>query len=164
MFRKLKYYMVFICLINISCSNSREIWKLPDDFNFIARYGIAEENSINTFDNTFTKKINWDRDTTISLTFPLEEKKKVYNKIMNYAIKELSDNYKPKSTTDISPSPTYYLLFKMNGTIYEITWETNTFSEEKEAKKLRALFTHIDNYLKEQEVIANLPDDERGVF
>jgi hypothetical protein len=138
--------------------------KMPDDFDFIAKYGIAEENTINTFNNTFTKKINWDQDTSISLLFPYEEKEKVYQKIKRYAIEKLPYNFEPESNRVVSPSPTYYLRFKMNGTIHEILWETNTLSLEENAKNLRAIFKQINNYLERQEIILNLPEDERGVF
>jgi hypothetical protein len=137
---------------------------MPKDFGFIAKYGIAEENTINTFDNTYTKRIDWDKDTTISLVLPEKEKQKVYQKIKRYAIEELPVIFEPESTIDVSPSPTYYLRFKMNGSVQEVIWETNTFSEEKRAKRLRAVFTQINSYLKKQEVITNLPDDERGAF
>jgi len=147
-----------------SCTTIKDIEKMPDDFDFIAKYGIAEENTINTFNNTFTKKINWDKDTTISLSFPYEEKEKVYQKIKRYAIGKLPGTFEPESNRKVSPSPTYYLRFKMNGTIHEILWETNTLSKEESAKKLRAIFTQINNYLKGQEVITNLPEDKRGVF
>lgn len=155
------YYMIFVCVILSSCTS---IEKMPVDFDFIAKYGIAEENTINTFDNTFTKKISWDKDTTISLSFPDEEKEKVYHKIKRYAIDELPVTFEPESNIDISPSPIYYLMFKLNGSVYEITWETNTLSKEKKAKRLRAVYTQINNYLIAQKAIANLPEDERGVF
>lgn len=158
------HYMILICLILSSCTGIKKIEKMPDDFDFIAKYGIAEENAINTFDNTFTKKIDWDKDTTISLSFPNKEKEKVYRKIKRYAIEELPVTFEPESNMDVSPSPTYYLMFKMNGSVHEIKWETNTYSKEKKAKRLRAIYTQINSYLKGQEAIGNLPEDERGVF
>lgn len=137
---------------------------MPKDFDFIAKYGIAEENTINTFENTYTKRIDWDKDTIITLIFPTKEKQKIYKKIKRYAIEELPVIFEPESTIVVSPSPTYYLRFEMNGSVHEVIWETNTFSEEQRAKRLRAVFTQMNSYLKKQEVVTNLPDDERGAF
>ncbi|MCF8360926.1 MAG: hypothetical protein K9H26_19410 [Prolixibacteraceae bacterium] len=158
------YFIIIAILILGSCTGTMKIEKMPDDFDFIAKYGIAEENIINTFDNTFTKKINWDTDTTISLIFPNDEKEKVYKKIKKYSIEELPTNFKPRSIKDVSPSPTYYLKFKMNDTIHEVIWETNTLSKEKRAKRLRAVITQINSYLITKEAVANLPEDERITF
>jgi hypothetical protein len=137
---------------------------MPDDFDFIAKFGVAEEYLINTFNNTYTKKITWDKDTTISLVFPDEEKEKVYQKIKRYEIDKLPGIFEPDYYKEVAPSPTYYLKFKLNGSIYEILWETNTLSKEKRAKNLRDIFKQIDTYLESQEVIKSLPEDRRGVF
>lgn len=163
-FLKLNHYMILVFVILSSCTCIKKLDKMPSDFDFIAKYGIAEENTINTFDNTFTKKINWDKDTTISIVFPEKEKEKVYKKIKHYAIDELPVLYNPESSLIVSPAPTYYLKFIMNGSVHEITWETNTFSQAKMAKRLRDIYIQIDKYLKKQDAISNLPEDKRGAF
>lgn len=159
------YVCVYLAVVMLSsCTCLKKIEKMPPDFDFIAQYGIADENTINTFNNTFTKRINWDKDTTISLHYARMEKEKVYQKIKSYTLEELPIYFVPESNIVISPSPTYYLKFRMNGTFYEVIWETNTFSEERRAKRLRKVFSQIKNYLNKQEIITNLPDDERSVF
>lgn len=154
--------LIFVLLSSCTCLN--KIHTMPPDFDFIAQYGIADGNIINTFNSTFTKRIDWDKDTVVSLSFASQEKEKVYNKIKRYRIDEFPVYFVPESIIDVSPSPTYYLMFKINDTFYYITWEINTFSKEKSAKRLRTIFSQIINYLNKQEIITNLPDDKRGVY
>lgn len=155
-------YIIYFVSFSISCFMNKE--EMPDDFNFIATYGIAEENNINTFDSTFTKRINWDKDSTIALIFPINEKQKIFNLIRDFEIEKYPIDFQPKPNKDISPSPTYYFLFEMNGIIYEINWEINTSSNERRAMKLSDIFFHIDNYIKNENAYLCIPEDERIVF
>lgn len=156
--------LIFVCVMLSSCTGINKMGKMPEDFDFVATYGIAEENTINTFDNTFTKKIDWNKDTTITLYFPYDEKEKVYKKIKRYELEKMPEDFKPESKMDVSSAPTYCLKFRIDDSIHKVKWETNTLSKEREARRLRSIYEQVNDYLNEDTTITSLPEDKRGAF
>ena len=59
--------------------------KMPEDFNFIVKLN-SNEYCINTYNNTFSKSINWDKDTIINYKISNLEKNRVYQLIKEYNI------------------------------------------------------------------------------
>ena len=147
-----------------SCLQMTNSKTMTDDFNFIAIYGIMERNTINTFNNTFTKILDWEKDTIVNFTLSSKQKEEIYKKIKKYRLDEYPSNFSPKSNKSIQPSPTYYLKFRTGGIVKEIMWEKNVNSKEKEAKHLRLVFEIIENIINEEKSICDLPSDKRGAL
>jgi hypothetical protein len=137
---------------------------MPSDFNFIAKFGIMKQNTVNTFDSTYTRSFDWNKDTIVIFTLSEKQKELIYKKIKRFKIEEFPYIFEPESSMEISPSPTYYLKFKFEGTEKEILWEKNVYSKEKNAEHLRSIFLEISSFVSQSKIIQRLPEDVRGKF
>ena len=152
----INFFLLFICLCGCTV-------QVPYDFNFVAIFGIMEENEVNTFKNTYKRTYDWDKDTIVPFVLSEKQKKLIYKMIKCYSIEEIPNVFEPKSNKTISPSPTYYLKYKMHELDKEIIWETNVNSKERHAKQLRSIFFEIENFVNENKLlIQKLPKDIRG--
>jgi hypothetical protein len=68
--------------------------KMPKDFNFIVKLN-SNEYCINTYDNTFSKSINWDKDTIKNYKISDSEKRRVYQLIKEYNIIKYPNYFTP---------------------------------------------------------------------
>ena len=137
--------------------------KMPEDFNFIVKLN-SNEYCINTYDNTFSKSINWDKDTIINYKISNLEKNRVYQLIKEYNIIKYPNYFTPSTHVIVNPSFDYYFKSTFDSINVEIDWEFNTESKEKEAKLLKDfLYRIFDNILKEED-IKNLPETKRVSF
>ena len=137
--------------------------KMPKDFNFIVKLN-SDEYCINSYDNTFSKSINWDKDTIINYKVSDSEKRRIYQLIKEYNIIKYPNYFTPSTHIIVSPSFDHYFKCTFDSINFEINWEFNTESEEKEAKLLRDfLYKIFDNILKEKQ-IKNLPETKRISF
>ena len=134
--------------------------KMPEDFNFIVKLN-SNEYCINTYDNTFSKSINWDKDTIINYRISNSEKKRIYKLIKEYNIIKYPNYFTPSTHIKVSPSFDYYFKSTFDSINVEINWKFNTESKEKEATQLMDfLYRIFDNILKEEQ-IKKLPETKR---
>ena len=136
--------------------------KMPDDFNFKFETGIGKTKffKVNTYNNTLTSPINFEKDTTIGFQFSINEKEKIYKIIEDIDISIYPENYAPTCVQRILPASTYYFETSINGDTIRINWEENTHSRTKESKNLMKLFNEIYTISGENEKVKNLPDSE----
>ena len=137
--------------------------KMPKDFNFIVKLN-SNEYCINTYNNTFSKSLNWNKDTIISYKIGDLEKSRVYQLIKEYNIIKYPNYFTPPTHLIVNPSFDYYFKSTFNSINVEINWEFNTESKEKDAKLLKGfLYGIFDNILKDED-IKNLPETKRVSF
>ena len=134
--------------------------KIPKDFNFIAKI-TSGKYSINTYNNTFSKSINWDKDTVLYYKINDNEKRRIYDLIKEYNIIRYPNYFTPPTHRRIMPSFDYYFKCTFDSINVEINWEYNTESEEKKAQQLRDFLFQIFENILEEERIKNLPKTER---
>ena len=135
--------------------------KMPTDFNFIAKI-IDNEYSINTYNNTFSKTINFGKDTIISFKISNNEKKRIYNLIKEYNIIKYPNYFTPPTHIIKSNSFDYYFKCTFDSINVEINWEFNTESEEKDATNLMNFLIQIFDNILEDKRIKDLPESERS--
>jgi hypothetical protein len=133
---------------------------MPSDFNF--HVNIASDSYIiNTYNNTLTKTIDWEKDTTITLIVSSEFKESIYKLLREIDIAKYPPNYAPTSTVNILPSFSYKIKYTMDSMTTSTKWEENTDSENRDAKRLRNVFNEIEKYIEENEEVNSLPDSQR---
>ncbi len=152
---------VFVVIFGGETRNSDYPDAMPKDFNFVMKIHNSSY-IIDTYKNTLTKAIDWDKDTTISFHFSDKEKLKQYKNLTELDIYKYPPNYAPTTTIQKSPSLDYFLSFTMNGIEWTINWTENTESEIKDAKKLRNLFLELLEYIEKDERVKKLPQSERA--
>lgn len=134
--------------------------EMPEDFNFTASLW-TDSYTIDTYENRYTKALDWEVDTVIPLTLTREEKELIYKTIIDIDIYRYPDNYAPVSTNFISPSFTFFIKMTIDGYDLSINWEENTHSETKSAKRLRKLFEEIKELLEKHNEVKDLPESNR---
>jgi hypothetical protein len=168
MLKIMKANLIFNCLLIVGLAlmldcvqqNSKYPSNMPEDFNFIAE---IKSNTfvVDTYKNTLTKSIDWDKDTVISFEFPQYEKVKVFNILKEINILNYPKNFSPKSTIRIFPGFLYRFKFTMKSIEYEVDWKVNTESEVPDAKELKKLFEDIMLYIEKDQRVKNLPESKR---
>ena len=136
--------------------------EVPDNFNFLAIYGFGEGNKLNTFNKTYTKTIDWDKDTTIYFELSSEQKRNIYDKIRSLDVQKYPKQFTPISKETIRPSPTFYIKVRLGSVEKEIYWNDNTNSKEKEAQLLRDFFRYLERIVDENPIVKQLPKDDRS--
>lgn len=128
--------------------------QMPQDFEFLVKFGVGAKNVLNTFENTFTKDMVMDPAITISLKLSQEEKKLVYEQMRQIHIWDYPTRFRPDTDTIQSPQPSYYLRIQINGEQKEIFWKQGIASEEDVAVKFKEL---LDWYIRD-EIIFSRPE------
>lgn len=136
---------------------------MPIDFNFEVSLG-TDSYRIDTYKETYTKAIDWEKDTMITLRLTREEKELIYETIRKIDIYKYPENYAPTSTISVSPSFSFTIKITMDGIDHSINWTENTESETKDAKSLRKLFEVITEQIENHKEIKELPESERFFF
>jgi hypothetical protein len=135
--------------------------EVPDNFNFIAIFGFCDGNKLNTFNETFTKTIDWGNDTTIYFELSIEQKRNIYDRIRSLDILKYPKQFIPKSKEEIHPSPSYYVKIRFKDIEKEVYWSENVNSKEKKAQLLRDFFSYLERIVAENPNVKPLPKDNR---
>ena len=137
--------------------------EMPSDFNFVAK---VESNKyvIDTYNNTLSKSINWDKDTIIHYEISESDKRRIFNLLKENDIIKYPNYFTPPTHYQIMPSFDYFFKCTFDSINVEINWEFNTESEEKEAKKLRVFLYQIFDNILENEQIKKLPKSKRVAY
>jgi len=134
--------------------------EMPSDFNFVANVESSKY-VLDTYNNVFSKSLNWSKDTIIHYKISEIEKRRIYNLIKENDIIKYPNYFAPPTHVSVMPSFDYYFKCTFDSINVEINWEYNTESEEKEAKQLRDfIYSTFDSILTEER-IKNLPESER---
>lgn len=169
--------VLVLLLFIFSCSNSKDQTNnnceeltyysdtLPKDFNFTFKIESSFSYQFNTEDNSLKKLIDlWANPVEYANTTIILSQKELYiiwRKISEIDILKYPKNYEPSSRYSISPSPSYLITLRFNGTTKEVNWSTNTETFEcQEAFSLKELFQLIDSTIINKEAFRNLPEDK----
>ena len=136
--------------------------RMPEDFNFVASFW-TDSYKIDTNKNIYTKALNWEADTIISLCLTNEEKELIYKK-KKIDIYKYPHNYAPTSTISVSPSFSFSIKVSINGHDHSINWTENTESKNKDAKRLMELFENITEQIEKHEEVKRLPKSKRFFY
>ena len=163
---KLKYLFVIIITFVVSYFiNNLDFYrsKYPefskDKFNFQMKYNDIYYN-LNTYNDTFTYGLSWDRDTIISYKVSDKFKREVYSKLVDIDIFRYPKNYAPTTTFRRLPADYYYLKYSFDTINYTINWRENTESKNRDAVKLRNLFRFIISNIENDTIINRLPQSQ----
>ena len=134
--------------------------KVLANFNFIAKLNSSEY-VLNTYNNTFSKGLTWEKDTIINFKISNEEKIRIYNLMKEINIVEYPNYYAPPTHIRVSPSFDFYFKCSFEAINIEINWEFNIESEIEKAVKLRKFLHSIFENILNDPKIKNLPESER---
>jgi hypothetical protein len=160
-------YIIYIALAIVFCGCSCDCGR-SDDFGFILKYGVGAGNIVNTFEDTYTRDMIVEKDTTIDFTFSNEEMTEIKKmmigiNIMNYPEEftpPMSDSSDERFGRMVMPHPTYEIIVRIDGRRHEIIWHDSNESIASRAVKLRKMILRILKIIHNKEVIKNLPEPE----
>lgn len=86
----------------------------PKDFEFKAIWHF-EGRVVNSRENTFTKAISYDTDTTISFKLTEAQQEQIYKVMKDIDVFGYPEDFVPSTKTQVTPSTEYYLEVEING-------------------------------------------------
>ena len=144
-------------VINNLTTNS--LGEYSKDFNFIIKLANSAY-TINTYNNTLIKQLDWHKDTVIKYEVTNKLKMEIFDKLKKIDIYKYPDHYAPTSLIRESPSMSYFLQYTVNGNTRIVDWKENTESETKEAQHLRELFDKLLNEIERDNRVKSFPDSK----
>jgi len=112
--------LMFILLITPGCVSGKNDIDMPQDFNFILKYGIGAKNVLDTSGGTFTKDLISAGTRTAELSLTGKEMQGIYEEMERINIFSYFEKFSPKSDVFVTPHPTYYLKIQANRKVKEI--------------------------------------------
>ena len=132
---------------------------MPDDFDFIVKFGVRKRNEINTFENTVTKDLVANGTVSASLTFTTEEMEKIYLKMKELNIADWK-NTNPQTNCRRTPPIEEEWEIKLSGEVITQTISEQSCTETSKENQLLALRNYIYSFVEEKEAYKNLPAAE----
>ncbi|MCL2678473.1 MAG: hypothetical protein FWE85_05415 [Clostridiales bacterium] len=91
---------IFACVITLllllsllaGCNGSKVPDTMPDDFAFKIDFGLGGKNSLDTYENTFTKDLLSAGTATISFVIPAEKMLEIYDAFLEFEIHQLPED------------------------------------------------------------------------
>ncbi|MDR1184778.1 MAG: hypothetical protein LBK67_08280 [Coriobacteriales bacterium] len=107
---------------------------MPDDFDFVLDYGVLSKNSIDTYNDTFTKDLVTNGTETISFAIPVDKMQELYAAFREYEISELPDDLnayaalfiEEESMSTVLPASQFVLTYTCDNEIRTITYDAGT--------------------------------------
>lgn len=74
---------IFLCLLLFvgGCTSNNENIDMPEDFDYVLKYGVNAKNELNTFSHTYTREMVTDPPITVHFKLSDEEMQKIYNEM-----------------------------------------------------------------------------------
>ncbi|NIK78103.1 hypothetical protein FHS15_003241 [Paenibacillus castaneae] len=138
--------------------------EMPNDFNFIVRYGYgeAQKNEINTYEHTVTKDLIVKGTATANITFTPEELKSIYEKMREINIMGTKVLAPSTSNCGVIPYNEDSWEIRLNGETKSFTWSEKHCELTNDAKQLLELRTYIQHLVEDKEEYKKLPEAEGG--
>lgn len=183
MFKKIPMYgmtglliFLFTCVLLFGCSEANEIIEekeavaenpkkismpvtMPDDFDFLVKFGVRKRNEINTYENTVTKDLVTNGTVTTSLTFTTEEMEKIYLKMKELNIANWKNINLQTNCRRIPPIEEEWEI-KISGKAITQTISAQSCTESLKENQLLELRNYIYSFIEEKEAYKNLPEAE----
>ena len=172
MIKKLLFASIIICLFLIVGCNAPI--KHSDDFNLIFTYGIGA-NTLDTFNNTYTRDMITDANITIDLYLSQEEMDAIYEKMIEidfFNYPDVFSRYVPEGSIvgERTPYFSYYFKVAYDSYVKELTWNDNIRSvlirgeyiTDDKVDKLKSLTQLITHIIESKEEYKKLPEPRGG--
>lgn len=129
------------------------------DFNLLFQYGVYEGNILDTFSNTYTKDMVMDPPITLGLKLTDEEKRKIYDKIIEIDF----FNYPDEFDYPVSIPPSSYSIYV---DYYSKTkcchWGYSSPDSDPRVGKLNELARLIRDIIESKKEYKRLPQPRGG--
>lgn len=161
--KTLVIFVAFIFFLS-ACSSNEEGRNLPEempeDFNFILKYGYEARDILNTYENTYTKNMIMNDDETIEMVLSDEEMKAIYDKMKATDILNSAENASEFQCVD--PHEENILHLTLDGEVYQREWITS-YCNDTPDKKLKDFteFLHREIIMIKEEY-NDLPEPSGG--
>lgn len=167
---------IFVLSTIIGCNPfvSKQTTGLQDtssqsNLNLIFKYGVGARNELNTFENTFTKDLIGNPDTTVHLSLSKKELTEIQETMKEINFFDYPDTFvilipPNKRGCYQEPYDSYYFKVKSDSLIKELWWEDEICEiRDENAENLRELIMFIRNIIESKEEYKKLPEP-RGFY
>lgn len=131
---------------------------IPDDFDFIVRFGVGSKNEINTLHNIFTKDLVKDGTVTIDMKFTNEEMSLIYEKMRELNIVALKHLVAEDTNCIRTPYGEDTWEIYLNGEIKKISWSSKYCEIPNDIKKLIHLRDFVIEIVKNKNEYKMIPE------
>jgi hypothetical protein len=137
---------------------------MPDDFGFVAAFGVYGKMVLDTFTGTFHKDMVLPQNTTstASLSLTPAELRDAYARLVALDLLGYPTDFIPQQTGGVTPNEEYYLRIMAGGVEKEIRWDDTTLSDDHKAVALRDWFKWLQELIYERPEYKALPDFRGG--
>jgi hypothetical protein len=156
--------LVVITLLVISgCSGKNNMPdEMPDEFDFLVKFGVGSKNEINTFDNTVTKDLVVDGTITEKIPLTKKEIKMVYEKMKEVNVLE-SKKLEPKKKRCMqTPYSEDKWKINLNGETITLYVSEEYCNPTKDAEKIIELRNYILDIVLNKDEYKKLPEPNGG--
>ncbi len=130
------------------------------DFNLLFQYGVFERNMLDTFSNTYTKDMVMDPSITIGLKLTDEEKRKIYDKMIEIDF----FNYPDEFDYPVSIPPSSYSIYvDYYSKTKDCHWGYSSLDSDPRVGKLNELARLIQDIVESKKEYKRLPEP-RGAY
>lgn len=135
--------------------------EMPNDFDFIVKFGITKKNEINTYENTITKDLIANGTVTTNLILTDDEMAMIYKKMKEVNITE-TKQYVPKSGCSMEPYSEDEWMITLNGEEIKHNISGTYCEKTDDAKEMIELRDYVHSFVESKEVYKSLPNAEGG--
>ena len=146
--------------------------EMPDDFGFVAEWGVARMNSLDTFEGTFTKDLvtGSPRTATTKLVLTSDEKQALYQALRmlepwSYPSRfepPYADVTAPGTEQMVTPALKYHLHLSVARMEKDIWWTDDNLSTVAGAVALRAWFRQVMVLVESRPEYKAMPEARGG--
>ncbi|MFP4527105.1 MAG: hypothetical protein ACLFQX_01030 [Candidatus Kapaibacterium sp.] len=155
---------ILIAVVLNGCSGDAS--KSGRDFDFVLRYGVGGGNVVNTFDDTYTRDMIVEEDTTIHFELSDSEISDIRQMMEDIDIMDYPEVFDPpySDSSETGPGGTmmpykiYELKIKMGDRTKEIIWHASHDTIATKAVKLRNVLLQIIKLIHNKPEIKSLPE------
>lgn len=137
------------------------------NFNLLFKYGVALNNKLDTFNNTYTKDMIMAPSITADLALTNQEKQKIYDKMIEIDFFNYPDKFAitvpPGQIVGmVTPSSSYYFHVEYDSKKKDLSWDDNITNNDTKADKLRELIRLIQDIVEAKDEYKRLPPPSGG--
>jgi hypothetical protein len=138
--------------------------EMPNDFDFMVRYGYSEvnKNEINTFLDTATKDLILNGTASAEISFTIEEMRSIYEKMREINIMGTKELVPAVVACERVPYSEDSWEVSINGQSKTFTWSEKYCDPTSDAKQLLELRKFIHQIVVGKEAYQKLPEAEGG--
>lgn len=137
---------------------------MPDDFGFVAAFGVYGKMVLDTFAGEFYKDMVLPPFTIAAAPLALSEAEleQAYRGLVSLDVLAYPSDFVPKENGWMTPNSEYYLRLRANGIEKEIRWDDGSSSLEPRATALREWFKKLSDLIDAKPEYKALPDFRGG--